>query len=125
MSDHDIRNMRKVLFQVITASGLADRQVEDAMGLGHGRLGRLFDGSMEIKLRHLLGLARRLKISPGELVAMGSPETEQLKERRLAVFLGIPEPKVVRVEKPPDDLEERIRRAVREELLAAAAERKE
>jgi len=125
MSDHDIRNMRRMLYQVITTSGLADRQVEDAMGLGHGRLGRLFDGSMEIKLRHLLGLARRLKISPGELVAMGSPETEQLKERRLAEWLGIPEPKAARVEKPPDDLDERIRRAVREELLAAATERKE
>ena len=125
MSDHDIRNMRKMLHQVINASGLADRQVEDAIGLRHGRLGRLFDGSMEIKLRHLLGLARRLKISPGELVAMGSPETEQLKERRLAEWLGIPQAKTTRVEKPPDDLEERIRRAVREELLAAAAERKE
>ncbi len=125
MSDHDIRNMRKMLRQVINASGLADRQVEDAMGLGHGRLGRLFDGSMEIKLRHLLGLARRLKISPGELVAMGSPETEQLKERRIAEWLGISEPKAQRVETPPNDLDERIRRAVREELLAAAAERKD
>jgi transcriptional regulator with XRE-family HTH domain len=125
MSDHDIRNMRKMLHQVINAAGLADRQVEDAMGLGHGRLGRLFDGSMEIKLRHLLGLARRLKISPGELVAMGSPETEQLKERRVADWLGISEPKAQRVETPPNDLDERIRRAVREELLAAAAERKD
>ncbi len=113
-----------MLHQVINASGLADRQVEDAMGLGHGRLGRLFDGSMEIKLRHLLGLARRLKISPGELVSMGSPETEQLKEHRVADWLGISAPKR-RVETPPDDLDERIRRAVRAELLAAAAERKE
>ncbi len=121
MSDHDLRNMRKMLFQLIQATGLADRQVEDAMGLGHGRLGRLYDGSMEIKLRHLLGLARRLKLSPGELVSMGSPETEELKQRRVADLLGIAaEQSPRKAAAEPDDLDERIRRLAREEIAAAA-----
>ncbi len=92
------------------------------MGLGNGNLARLLDGSMEIRVRHLVGLARILDIPPGDFLDLGFQEMTQHAGHRLADWIGPRQPphkskgQDTLQPKPDEDLKALIREAVREAI---------
>lgn len=135
----DLRQLRAVLRQAISACGLSSRNVETAMGLGHGSLERILDGRNDLRVRHVLALARLLKVPPQDFLELGVPQPEAGTKYRLSDWIMprhmAPPNAEKKTDSPPDvaalvreavqqalaaDLKEAIRDAVREELTPKA-----
>jgi transcriptional regulator with XRE-family HTH domain len=69
----DFPRLRATLQEVLPATQLNAREIEDRLGIGHGMLRRLLEGSVELRLHHLFGFARILEIDPRELAALDAP----------------------------------------------------
>ena len=83
MSAKDLQNFRYLLGQVIRAERWPRRRLEGRLGLGHKNLEKLLDGTMEVRLRHILAVAEWLGVRPGELVDLGCPETAAAARRKV------------------------------------------
>lgn len=94
------------------------------MGLGSGNLARLLDGSLEIRVRHLVGLARILDIPPGDFLELAFPEMTQNAGHRLTDWIGPRQPsykpktqaQAASQPKLDENLKTLIQEAVREEI---------
>jgi transcriptional regulator with XRE-family HTH domain len=86
----DLRQLRAVLRQAISASRLSGRQIETSMGLGHGYLERILDGRSDLRVRHLLALANLLKIPPQDFLELGVPQPEAGTKYRLKDWIMPP-----------------------------------
>jgi len=120
----DLRQLRSVLRQAIQACGLSARQVERAVGLGHGNLERILDGRNELRVRHILGFARLLQVPPQDFLELGCPQPEAATRYRLKDWImprqfGPPNAGKS-PDGPPDDLAKLVREAVQEALAAGA-----
>ena len=73
MLEDDLRSLRQVLARAVNASGLQRRDVERALKLRNGSLGKLLDGSLDLRVEHLTALARLLRVPPGDLLMVGCP----------------------------------------------------
>ena len=91
MSPEDDRQLRSLLRQAVAVSPLTTRQLERAMGLGSGYLGRLLDGRLEIKVRHLVDLARLLRVPPSHFLHFGCPDATRGAVTGLGKILGLKE----------------------------------
>jgi hypothetical protein len=127
MPENDGLNLvRALLAMALAHLPASPRQIEDALGIGHGTLPRLLDGRIDFKLKHLVLLCQLLKIHPAELLQRGLPNWEAT--RRIDDWL----PPDQRKAAPPPALSaeilEAIRTTVREEISRAGvtpgAERK-
>ena len=120
MSDKDLLQLRQVLREVVYASPMPVREMERRLGIGHGNLYRMLDGSLDMRVRHLLALADLLGVPPTDFLEMGCPDAIQRAPRRLSDLLGTPSHK--REAEPTaaslslDQLKEMVRAAVREEI---------
>lgn len=116
----DLRQLRAVLRQAISASRLSGRDVETAMGCGHGSLERILDGRNEIRVRHILGLARLLKVPPQDFLELGVPQPEGGARYRLRDWIMPPEfgpPNAAKkASDPSNDIAALVREAVQEAL---------
>lgn len=122
MLEDDLRSLRQVLAQAVEASRLQRRDVERALRLRNGTLGKLLDGTLDLRIEHLAALARLLNVPPGDFLRLGCPQTRAAATYRLTDWLGstegtTPAPSAA---KPatPEELAEMVRAAVREELAA-------
>ena len=120
MLEEDLRTLRQILARAVDASGFQRREIERAMNLRNGSLGKLLDGTLDLRVDHLTGLARLLDVPPGDFLRLGCPQTRAAATYRLTDLLGptdgtTPAPAVP---KPPtpEELVEMIRTAIREEL---------
>src|SRR5215218_1331247 len=77
----DLRQLRAVLRQAISSCGMSARNIETAMGLGHGNLERILDGRNDLRVRHILGLAKLLKIPPQDFLELGVSQEAGTKYR--------------------------------------------
>ena len=123
MVDQDLKELRRLLRDAVESSRMYVRDIEAAMGVGHGNLERLLNGTLELRVRHLLAFARLLKIPPAEFLELGCPGATQVAQRRLVDWLG-PERSqglagTSQLPATPEELAELIRAVVREELSAA------
>ncbi|HEX7184920.1 MAG TPA: hypothetical protein VF756_24045 [Thermoanaerobaculia bacterium] len=91
MSPEDDRQLRSLVRQAVNASSLGVRQLERAMGLGSGYLERLLDGRLEIKVRHLVDLARLLRVPPSHFLHFGCPDANRSAVSGLGKVLGLKE----------------------------------
>jgi len=118
MSEQDLREIRAFLKEALQASGKKGRVLERALGIGTGRLQSLFDGSLDLRVRHLLAIADVLNIPPGDLLAFTCRETSANAKYRITDWL----PHLLQREdgkampKTLDQLKELIRATVHEEL---------
>jgi hypothetical protein len=126
MSENDLRQLRAVLREAVRASRIPMRQWEEILGVGHGNLQRLLDGTMELRIRHILGFARTLNVSPGDLLDTGCPEAAAQAKYRTADWIAAPslqpphrKGQAASEAPAPGELAEIIRGIVREELGAA------
>jgi len=88
MARNDIYSLRQVLRRAILAAGRPLRELEDAIGVRHGNLRLLMDGDAEIRIVHLLGLARYLGVPPADFLEAGCPKANAAAKRRLRNWIG-------------------------------------
>ncbi len=91
---NDLKTLRHLLWQLLRAYGGARRPLEDRLGVGHGNLERLFDGSLHLRVGHVLALAELLGVRPGALLDLGCPETTAAARREVADWLSPGRPAV-------------------------------
>jgi hypothetical protein len=119
MSEKDLAQLRQVLREAVRASGMGVREMERRMELGHGSLYRMLDGTLDLRVRHLLGLAELLGVPPADFLTMGCPEAMERAKRPLSDWIGAPtrareaaEPTVASL--TVTELKELIRDAIRD-----------
>lgn len=116
----DLRQLRAVMRQAISASRLSARRIETAMGLGHGNLERILDGRNELRVRHLLALAKLLQIPPQDFLELGVPQEAgtkyRLKNWIMPPEFGPPNKEKKTAAEPADDMGKLVREAVQEAL---------
>lgn len=120
MADKDLLQLRQVLRDAVREIQMPVREIERRLGIGSGNLYRVIDGSLDLRIRHLLALADMLGVSPTDFLEMGCPDAVQRATRRLSDWLGASSQKST---SPPtaatlsvEALTELIRSTVREEL---------
>ncbi|HEX6861567.1 MAG TPA: helix-turn-helix transcriptional regulator, partial [Thermoanaerobaculia bacterium] len=74
MRQEDLSELRAVLREAVTACRRSNRDLEDDLGLGHGSLQRMLDGRVDVRVQHLVALARLLQVHPMEFLELGFPD---------------------------------------------------
>jgi hypothetical protein len=74
MPEDELEELRAVLREAVATCRLSYREIEDELGLGHGSLQRLLDGRVDIRVHHLVELARILQVHPMEFLELGFPD---------------------------------------------------
>jgi transcriptional regulator with XRE-family HTH domain len=123
MVDQDLDELRRLLREAVEAAraSMHTRDIEAALGVGHGNLERLLNGTLELRVRHLLGFARLLEIPPADFFELGCAKAAAAAQHRLLDWLGPDRRRAqgsLRLPSNPEELAELIRSAVREELAA-------
>lgn len=123
MRQEDLSELRAVLREAVAACRRSHRDLEDDFGLGHGSLQRLLDGRIDIRVNHLLAIARILQVHPMEFLEIGFPDwparhhlTEWMKpdlRKRARKRPGLPSTR--------EELVELVRGVVQEEFDAREA----
>ena len=88
MARNDFYSLREVVRRAIQATGRPLRDLEDEIGVRHGNLRLLMDGQAEIRISHLLGLARALGVPPADFLEAGCPKANAAARRRLRNWIG-------------------------------------
>lgn len=119
MAKYDVARLRRVLRQVVKAARFPNRRIEDAIGLGHGTLGRLLSGDLDLRVHHLLRLAELLEVPPGDFFELAYAEESRRAGNRLADWIApLRHRDAEAAPASRDDLRELIRETLREELAA-------
>lgn len=123
MSDKDLLQLRQVLREAVYASRMPIREMERQLGIGHGNLYRMLDGTLDMRVRHLLSLSELLGVPPTDFLEVGCPDAVQRAPRRLSDWIGASSRERAAAAAEPTaaalslaDLKELIRGVVREEL---------
>jgi len=66
----------ELLKELIARSGRTQREIERALGVGHGWLRLLLTGKSELKVRHIFDLAPLLGFTPAQFFHQAYPESE-------------------------------------------------
>jgi transcriptional regulator with XRE-family HTH domain len=114
--DKDTRQILGLIRDALDRFPFTGRALEDELGIGHGNLSHLLSGRLELKLRHLLSIARVLGVPPHRLVELGCPESLRAATRDVTDLVALPAGALRVGALTSEELEERIRAVVREEL---------
>lgn len=124
MSEKDLKQLREMLRRAVKAAGLTNRDLERRLGIGSGNIYRLLDGTLDLRVRHLLALADLLEIPPSDLLELGCPDAVSRAKRRLGDLIGQPSsplPELTASSLSLEQLNEMIRNAVQEALEQQSA----
>jgi transcriptional regulator with XRE-family HTH domain len=69
----EVRRVLETLKSAIRLLGYSVRDIERALGYSFGYLSRVFSGTIELKMEHVLDIARALEMAPEELLAFVYP----------------------------------------------------
>jgi transcriptional regulator with XRE-family HTH domain len=86
--DKDLKTLHDLVRQALDRTQLTKRRLEEEIGLGHGTLEQLLSGRQDLKVRHLLAIARLLRVAPQQLLELGCPQAGAAAEQDLAAWLG-------------------------------------
>lgn len=116
-SEKDLAEFRHVLRELVRMVRMPVRDLERTLGIGHGKLERLLNGELEIRLRHVLAIAEVLGVSPGDLLMVGCSEATRRARSRVVDWL----PHLAKQNGAPlpatrEELAEMIRGILHEEL---------
>ncbi len=76
MREQELGRLLELLAELVARSGRTQREIERALGVGHGWLRLLLAGKSELKVRHILDLSEFLGFSPGEFFRQAYPEAK-------------------------------------------------
>lgn len=124
MRQDPLSELRAVLREAVAATHRTNYELEKELGLGHGSLQRLFDGRVDVRVHHLLALARILQVHPMEFLELAFPDwparhhlTDWMKpdlRKKAGKRPGLPSTR--------EELAELVRGIVQEELDAREAD---
>jgi hypothetical protein len=123
----DLKQLRAVLREAVRALRIPVRDWERRLEIGHGNLDKLLDGTLELRVRHIVAFARLLRVSPGDLLDTGCPDLVQKAEHRVSDWIAsAPSRPPHKAEAPAltDELVAAIREAVRQELAGNSGPKK-
>jgi len=69
----EVDRLLLVLRTAIRLLGLTNREIERRLGMTPSYLGRLFGGTIELKVEHVLAIARALGLAPAEFFELAYP----------------------------------------------------
>ena len=81
MFDEETKHIVTRLAEAVRASGHSQRWVETAMGVSHGYLSLLFNGKLELKVRHVFMICEALDLDPFEFLFRVLAEARKGKKR--------------------------------------------
>jgi transcriptional regulator with XRE-family HTH domain len=122
--DKDLQQLSGLIREALGRTSLTTRALEQELGLGHGNLTHLLSGKLELKIRHLLGIARLLGVPPHRLVELGCPDALRAATQDVTDFIDLPAAGTADgaiSSLTLAALDARIRAIVRDELAAASA----
>jgi DNA-binding Xre family transcriptional regulator len=124
MAEQDLKQLRQILREAVRATRMSSRDLERRLGIGNGNLNRMLDGTLDLRVRHLLALADLLDVPPSDIFELGCPDAVSRAKRRLGDWIGKrssepAEPTAASLSL--DQLRELIRDAVREEMEQQSA----
>jgi|SRR6185369_2244617 len=111
--DKELKTLHDLVRQALDRTQWTKRRLEDEIGLGHGTLEQVLSGRQDLKVRHLLAIARLLRVPPQQFLELGCPQAGAAAEQDLAVWLGRPQEPARQGAGLPED---RIRAIVRDEV---------
>jgi hypothetical protein len=114
--DKDQRQLLGLIRDALSRIPLTGRALEDELGIGHGNLGHLLSGRLDLKFRHVLSIARVLGVPPHRLVELGCPEALSAASRDITDLVAVSGTAAKPTTLSSEQLDERIRTIVREEL---------
>jgi hypothetical protein len=88
MADKDLLQLRQVLREAVGSIRMPVREIERRLGIGSGNLYRVIDGSLDLRIRHLLALAGLLGVPPTDFLEMGCPSAMRRATGRLSDRIG-------------------------------------
>jgi len=122
MSDKDeVERLMNVLRTAIRLLGLSNREIERRLGLTPSYLSRLFGGYIELKVEHVLAIARAIGLQPGEFFELAYPRrTDSSSEafRTIRTLLRDMQPseeprRAAVSDLTPEEIDRRIQESVR------------
>jgi len=115
--ENQTAHLCRVLKQAISALGLTQKEVESRLGLSPGYLSRLFGGQIELKVDHVVQIAKVLEVEPEEIFRLafarsqGEP-TPRIIRLREAFGVATPEPPPVALSGLEKEIEKILKRAL-------------
>ena len=76
--DSEVARIARLLKSAILLSEQSQRSIERQMGLSPGYLGRIIDGKLELRIAHILGVCRAIRLPPAAFFLAAYPETLNL-----------------------------------------------
>src|SRR5260370_19569141 len=73
----DVKHVLDTLKSAIRLLGYSVRDIEKTLGYSFGYLSRVFAGTIELKMEHILDIAKALSMAPEELLAFVYPELKE------------------------------------------------
>lgn len=113
---NDLRELNGLVREALNRTSMSGRRLEEELGIGHGNLQHLLEGQLELRVRHLLAIARVLKVPPHQFLELGCPEAEQTASRDLYELLGRRRHPPAAAAADPGVSEDRVRAIFREEM---------
>jgi transcriptional regulator with XRE-family HTH domain len=122
----EVERLMKLLRTAMRMLGLTNREVERRLGYTPSYLSRLFGGAIELKVEHVMAIARAMGLQPAEFFALAYPKQPEPPTEAAgvlwAVLRELQPPAAARVEapKPPpsgitaEEIDARIQTALRQ-----------
>jgi transcriptional regulator with XRE-family HTH domain len=127
MPEDVLAPLRRILQLAVQRSGASMRRIEDSIGIGHGTLAQILNGTLDLRVKHIVRLAHFLSVPPADFLELAYPETARNAQHRLSEWIGPMRPRfkkeaAAQAAATPagrDELRETMRELLREELAAA------
>ena len=131
VEEAEVERLLTVLRTMLRLLGLNNREIERRLGLTPSYLGRLFGGTIELKVEHVLAITRAMGLKPAEFFELAYPRVSEPSEaaskiRRMLEDLHPPESRtrlIPGIEITDDELQQKIQESVRQALRDLAGSR--
>lgn len=85
----EVARIARLLKSAILLSEQSQRSIERQMGLSPGYLGRIIDGKLELRIAHILGVCRAIRLPPAAFFLAAYPETLNLESETMRLVQAL------------------------------------
>jgi len=116
----EVQRLIRVLTTALRILGISNREIEKRLQLSPSYLSRLFNGLIELRMEHLLSIARAIGLKPAELFHLAYPKRPDppsdaaCELRRVLEELAPPAPAPPREDEVERTIQETVQRLLAE-----------